>query len=190
MCNGPTRLSLVRHVQGGWDVSTLRGCWGVLLNALNFADFALHAWYACLLAGLLWPHPGLLLRHSGPLLLGAPPSPPPPLPQSDHVRLSFTCRFAVSRRLQDPPSLYCNHWTTPAMHADMVAYKRAGNGAQAECSFQLPYSTWRIVNVAVAQLLLTVMHGDSWSNFPEAVLARIALVMECLFILRRSPRIS
>ncbi|KAK9865240.1 hypothetical protein WJX84_003586 [Apatococcus fuscideae] len=60
-----------QRIEGGWDVSTLRGCWGVLLNALNFADFALHAWYACLLAGLLWPHPGLLLRHSGPLLLGA-----------------------------------------------------------------------------------------------------------------------
>ena len=53
----PAEISRLVDVQSGWDVKTLRGCWGILLNVLNFADFALHAWYAWLLAMLLLHSP-------------------------------------------------------------------------------------------------------------------------------------
>ena len=60
--------SMSIRLQGGWNIRTLQGCWGMLLNVLNFADFALHAWYSWLFAGLLlaaagstWLPPQLLL---------------------------------------------------------------------------------------------------------------------------------
>ncbi|KAK9817602.1 hypothetical protein WJX74_010542 [Apatococcus lobatus] len=59
------------RIAGGWNVSTLRGCWGVFLNMLNFADFALHAWYAWLLAAVLLTSPAAPLASAGLQLTGA-----------------------------------------------------------------------------------------------------------------------
>lgn len=67
----PLKLSRV-HAQSGWKVRTPRGCWAALLNVLNFADFALHAWYAWLLAALLLNSPGPLPAPAGLHLAGLP----------------------------------------------------------------------------------------------------------------------